>query len=364
MDVAGAGMAQKQSDARTDALSADMKTLQERFDKLSDKLNDTQREVVQLRAELSGQGARLSDTNGRIGDVNIWLTIFAVIVALAAIFGLWQASRRAADEARHWLKKNGVDLLNELKDDLAKHKAATAKAAEDTQNHFATLVAGVIDKSKPLNEAEQAELRDAEVEVKDRPESRYTAQDWNIRAHAAYADKKLADAALYLGKVAESPDASAVDIALALHNTGVVLGEMGRFDEAVAVYDEVVRRFGAASEPAFRELVAEALGNRAWVSYQKGDDAALLADSERALKISPQAAVSLCNRAFALHLLGRSRAEVMAAYGLAWLAVNDKARWHDVAIKDLREHPRNRPGAEPVPADLIAAVAALAEKKE
>lgn len=69
MDVAGAGMAQQPRDQRTDALSADMKALQERFDKLSDKLIDTQREVVQLRAELSGQGTRLSDTNGRIGDV-------------------------------------------------------------------------------------------------------------------------------------------------------------------------------------------------------------------------------------------------------------------------------------------------------
>lgn len=357
-------MAQQPRDQRTDTLSTELKALQERFDKLSDKLNDTQREVVQLRAELSGQGTRLSDTNGRIGDVNIWLTIFAVIVALAAMFGLWQASRRAADEAKQWLKKNGVDLLNELKDDLAKHKAATAKAAENAQNHFATLVAGVIDKSKPLSEAAQAELRQAEVEVKDKPESRYTARDWNIRAHAAYATKKLDDAALYFGKVAESPDAPAVDIAIALCNKGVALGRMERFEEEVAVYDEVVARFGAASEAALREQVSRALGNRAWVSYQRGDATALLADTERALEISPQAAVPLCNRAFALHLLGRPRSEVMAAYGLAWLAVNDKARWHELAIKDLQEHPRKHPGAEPVPADLIAAVAALAEEKE
>ncbi|GEM_PF-6709540 len=67
----------------TDSLSADIKALQDRVEKLTDKLNDTQREVVQLRAELGGQDKRLSDTVGRIGDVNIWLTIF----------GLWQVSR-------------------------------------------------------------------------------------------------------------------------------------------------------------------------------------------------------------------------------------------------------------------------------
>jgi tetratricopeptide (TPR) repeat protein len=521
MDVAGAGMAQQPRDQRTDALSAEMTTLQERFDKLSDKLNDTQREVVQLRAELSGQGARLSDTNGRIGDVNTWLGGFALIItlviAVAGVFTYLQAGKRAADEASQWIEKNTGNLRGQIdrmegevasmttrmqsleqrvKEGAAQHMAGMYEKTREVEvlgEQLKVRLAGLNEMNAPMNDSEKKELRQAEGKVMDKPEKRYTADDWNIRARAAYADKKLADAALYFGKVAESPDATAVDIAItlfskgvvlrqmgrskeavavydevvmrfgaapevalreqvaralvnkgwalgrmgrsaeevavydevvrrfgaalepvlreqvakALFNKGVTLGQMGRFEDEVAVYDEVVTRFGAASEvvlreqvatalvnkgvilrqmgrpedaatvyddvvtrfgaasePALREQVAGAIGNRAWVSYQKGDDAALLADSERALEISPQAAVPLCNRAFALHLLGRPRAEVMAAYALAWQAVNDKARWQDGALKDLREHPRKRPGAQPVPADLIAAVAALAEKKE
>ncbi|MEZ5381377.1 MAG: hypothetical protein R2754_06210 [Microthrixaceae bacterium] len=42
-------------------------------------------------------------------------------------------------------------------------------------------------------------------------------------------------------------------------NAGVVLGELGRSDEAIGVYDEVVARYGDDTEPAVREQVAGAL---------------------------------------------------------------------------------------------------------
>ena len=48
-------------------------------------------------------------------------------------------------------------------------------------------------------------------------------------------------------------------VAGALVNKGIELGQLGRRDEAVAVYDDVVARFGAASELALRERVARAL---------------------------------------------------------------------------------------------------------
>ncbi len=41
-------------------------------------------------------------------------------------------------------------------------------------------------------------------------------------------------------------------------NAGVVLGELDRSEEAIAVYDEVVARFGDAAEPAAREAAERA----------------------------------------------------------------------------------------------------------
>ena len=42
-------------------------------------------------------------------------------------------------------------------------------------------------------------------------------------------------------------------VAMALVNKGFRLGALNRSEEAVAVYDEVVRRFGDATEPVVRE---------------------------------------------------------------------------------------------------------------
>ena len=43
---------------------------------------------------------------------------------------------------------------------------------------------------------------------------------------------------------------------MALVNKGVRLGALERSEEAVAVYGEVVARYGDATEPALRERVA------------------------------------------------------------------------------------------------------------
>ena len=49
---------------------------------------------------------------------------------------------------------------------------------------------------------------------------------------------------------------------LAGYNLGVLLGELGRSEDAVGVYDQVVARYGEASEPEMREQVAKALINK------------------------------------------------------------------------------------------------------
>ena len=53
-------------------------------------------------------------------------------------------------------------------------------------------------------------------------------------------------------------------------NKGVRLGAVVRSDEAVEVYDEVVRRFGDASEPELVEQVAEAKAGKANITGEMG----------------------------------------------------------------------------------------------
>ena len=51
-------------------------------------------------------------------------------------------------------------------------------------------------------------------------------------------------------------------VAKAMLNKGVTLGVLERSAEAITQYDDVISRFGAASEPALREVVAKAMFNK------------------------------------------------------------------------------------------------------
>jgi tetratricopeptide (TPR) repeat protein len=66
--------------------------------------------------------------------------------------------------------------------------------------------------------------------------------------------------------VARFKDAADPDIrehvAKALYNKGVALGELGRPEAAIVVYDDLVARFKDATEPGIREQVSSAENER------------------------------------------------------------------------------------------------------
>ncbi len=79
-------------------------------------------------------------------------------------------------------------------------------------------------------------------------------------ALAAYRCTRLEDA---MAALARARDSSIDEVAAtAGYNLGVVLGELGRFEQAIEVYNQVLARFTDAPEPALREVVARALSAR------------------------------------------------------------------------------------------------------
>ncbi|MDO9294367.1 tetratricopeptide repeat protein [Bradyrhizobium sp.] len=103
---------------------------------------------------------------------------------------------------------------------------------------------------------------------------------------------------------------------------GSRLGALGRSEEAIAVYDEVVSRFGAAEEPVLREGVARAL-------VEKGSKLGALGRSEEAIAVNDevvsrfgdaeqpalreQVGRALFNKGLRLRALGRNE-ETIAVY--------------------------------------------------
>ena len=127
--------------------------------------------------------------------------------------------------------------------------------------------------------------------------------------------------------------------AQALVGKGFRLGALGRSEEAIAVYDEVIGRFGATSDPALRQQVAKALVN-------KGFRLGLLGRSEEAitvydnvvdrfgttseLALREQVARALVNKGARLGVLGRSE-EAITVYD------NVVSRFETASDSALRE---------------------------
>jgi tetratricopeptide (TPR) repeat protein len=79
-------------------------------------------------------------------------------------------------------------------------------------------------------------------------------------ATAAYDNDRFNDTMQALGAARQS----SVDevAAIAGYNLGVVLGALDRFEDELGVYEEVLARFGDATEPGLRAQVAKALFNK------------------------------------------------------------------------------------------------------
>lgn len=108
-------------------------------------------------------------------------------------------------------------------------------------------------------------------------------------------------------------------IAIALVNKGVCLAALGRDEEAIAVYDQVVIQFGESDEPSLKETVAMALVN-------KGVHLGVLGRTDKAISLCDEVvtqfgesdepylketvAMALVNKGVCLAALGRSDEEI------------------------------------------------------
>ncbi|MEA2819711.1 MAG: hypothetical protein QOJ86_1715 [Bradyrhizobium sp.] len=110
--------------------------------------------------------------------------------------------------------------------------------------------------------------------------------------------------------------------ARALINKGVILGQLGRSDEQIAVYDDLVSRFGAASEIELCELVARALVNKGLtLSQHNRSDEAIAAyddvigrfETENETVLREQIAVALVSKGVVLSRNGRGN-EAISVY--------------------------------------------------
>lgn len=286
------------------ATQADLTATKELHQAKLDSLKDLhQKDVDALRQQVAAVDKRVDDQLAQVGQavdrygvVSAWIGI--VITVLLVGFGLMgiqnaeakaieeakKAAKEQADEsARLWFEQHADELksrITELEHNAAHvsqrmdntaqnvddHAEGIKKQLEQTLETAQKNMVGnpIAAQSVEQTEAQQVLKERAEV-LKNSGESSRSFDDWNTLAHAAYAAGKLEEAAYSWLKASEVPHAGAVNIAKVLFNRGVTQHQLNQPEAEIATYDELLRRFSDAPEPALREQVVNALVNRGFV---------------------------------------------------------------------------------------------------
>jgi tetratricopeptide (TPR) repeat protein len=129
------------------------------------------------------------------------------------------------------------------------------------------------------------------------------------------------------------------EFAMALVNKGNRLGQTGDHAAAIAVYDEVLARFGDAEAPALRERVATALVNKGITLGQTGDSVAEIAVYDEVLARFGDAEAPALREGVAMALVNKGNRLGQTGDSVAAIAVYDEvlARFGAAEAPALRE---------------------------
>jgi tetratricopeptide (TPR) repeat protein len=263
--------------------------------------------------------------------------MITVLLAAGGLVGYFSAigkARKEAEEAaKNWFSENDTVLRNKINELMSAaekgHSAIHASIEEVNARKNAAIEKiqrNIGDQASADSHAENAvdtkALQQRSEELRSIPEANYSFDDWKTRAFAAYNNNQFEEAALFWDYASKTPAAGAVNSAQSIYNRGVALGQLGRHDQAILAYDQLISLYGQDSAPALREQVARAMSNRCIALGQHGrHDQAIAAcdqmislygqDSTPALR--EQVARAMSNRGVALGQLERHD-QAIAAY--------------------------------------------------
>ena len=270
-------------------------------------------------------------------------TLITCLLAGLGVLGYFTVVRRtkaeAQESAKEWFDENAKQLKEQISKLETKVNAAhqsiantvagvhehgqsakerLERAVQMLQNQMDDRATG---DPKALQEA-QAVVTDHAEELKKLAENSYSFDDWNARAHAAYAANQLEEAALYWLKASQIPNAGSIRVAQALLCRCITQEQLEQNSEAIATCEDLLHRFGDATEQALHEQVGAALLTKGIAQGKLSQNAEAIATYDDLLCRLSDATEpilleivikALCNKGNAQHRLGQY-AQAIATY--------------------------------------------------
>lgn len=260
---------------------------QTQLDTLTGLVTTLDKEIVRIDQAQQAQSNRVADVGTYATVMGVIMGVFGVIITVAAIVLGFTAKNRAVDEAKQasqkaiddWINANLKNKVEDLEQQALAAFAATQQEHERKLSELQQGITQLIERSKSdieklmtrlkstlpvtLEDDERAQIEQNSIQIRIRPESEYSVDDWSSLFIEAYYATDYEKALGYLDKVLNDERALPTGItAKTLFRKGVTLSQLERSNEVIAVYDELLSRFGDTSEPELQELVAKALLNK------------------------------------------------------------------------------------------------------
>ena len=346
---------------KIETIDGQIKTIQDNQKALKETVNGLNSKQIELKDGVERDGAIINEMRGRFDDIHFvittWMTIISLFIAIMSAVGYFhmrdveksnkedakniatnEARSSAENTAKVWIDNNTVLLTNEIEnlrkkvfdftkqaDDASKEIDEKTEKVRDGANLFKEQMARGLESVNNISYSDKAKLDKVsayeERNLSGKPESKYTPDDWKKRAFAAYYQNDFETALFYFIKQINHRDTKNIDLAWALYNKGVTLGQLKRRDVAITAYNDLIARYGDSTELALQEQVAWALYNKGWSLGQlkRKDDAitvyneviARYGDSTE-LALQEPVAKALVNKGVALGRLNRSEEEITA----------------------------------------------------
>ena len=296
-------------------------------------LEAANKRIEALDKRLDDQVSRVSDIGSAVdrfgfiaGLLGLMITVLLAAGGLVGYFSAIGKARKEAEEAaKKWFSENDTVLRQEIEtlqtaaklghstiDASVEAFSAQAKTAMEKLQY--KISNQLPDGLQTENGADTKALQQRSEELRSIPEANYSFDDWNTRAFAAYNSNQLEEAALFWEYAARTPAVGAVNSAQSIYNRGVALSQLGRHEEAIAAYDQVVAAYSQDPIPALREQVARAMNNRGVALGQQERHEEALAAYEQVITaysqdsipaLREQVAKAMSNSGIALGKLGR-----------------------------------------------------------
>ena len=246
---------------------------------LKDKVKDSeyQKDFAHLKDLINNQNSNISWTLGMGG------ILVTILLGFLVYLGFISVKSIAKESADKWFTEHTRDLENRIKElelQATKHKQTMEQVSEGVQakaeavkielNEIQNTISAQSGKMKDgvaelehLGKAIATPALDQAVkELNKKPPSEYQFADWNNLAYESYVKGNFNGFLFNIEKAIKSDNASPSQILVTMLNRGIILGQLGRTDDALAQFDQLIRAYRKDERPEIRESVARAMLNR------------------------------------------------------------------------------------------------------